>query len=307
MVEPINIFAVTVTYNPELNLLRRQILSLINQVTGIIIVDNGSDNIKELKGLISQMDLSREGNFCLIDNERNMGLGRAQNQGIERAISLKARDVILLDQDSVLEDDFLTNMLMDRRQLVDEGKNVGAIGPVYFSEVTNEVYPITKFRGPFIERIEPSDSPVEASFLIASGCLISVDVLQTVGLMNEELFIDCIDVDWSFRAYARGFKLFASPRARMMHTIGDNRMSVFGRSISVHSPLRRYYLFRNSIYMVKSPNIPFGYKIREIVFNGFRLMIFLVVSKNKTKYLKYSLSGFRDGILGRWGECKHRY
>jgi rhamnosyltransferase len=57
---------------------------------------------------------------------------------------------------------------------------------------------ISKYKGPFIEQNIPSNKPVEASFLIASGCLISLDVIKNVGYMDEGLFIDYVDVEWSF-------------------------------------------------------------------------------------------------------------
>ena len=198
-------------------------------------------------------------------------------------------------------------MLDTEIELEDKNFKVGAIGPVYYNEVTGEVYPITKYKGPFIERIKPTTKPVEATFLIASGCFINIKVINDVGGMNEQLFIDYVDVEWCFRAKSKGYKLFASPEVRMMHTIGDNRTSVMGRSISVHSPLRRYYLYRNSIYMIKNKSIDSGYKIREITFNLLRLVVFLILSKEKSKYFKYSMSGFRDGFRGKVGKCPYNY
>ncbi|RYX80170.1 glycosyltransferase family 2 protein, partial [bacterium] len=296
------IFSVSVTYNPDLNLLNRQIDSLYNQVYCITIVDNGSSNIIQLKDYLCKKQVEIKRSFIIVYNVKNAGLGYAQNIGIKAAIENDASDVLLLDQDSVLKNDFVTNMLITRKGLLSKNIKVGAIGPIYYNEVTHEMYPITKFWGPFIKRIRPSEKPEEASFLIASGCFINIDVLKEVGLMNEKLFIDCIDVDWSFRACAIGYKLFASPSVMMMHTIGEKRLNLFGRSIAVHSPFRRYYLFRNSVFMVKSKNIPIGYKIREIVFNTLRLIVYFTASGERLKYLKYSINGFKDGMKGVGGE-----
>ncbi|MCW3093070.1 MAG: rhamnosyltransferase [Ferruginibacter sp.] len=302
-----NVFSITVTYNPDIALLNRQIDSLCNQVSNIVIVDNGSLNAAGLKLYLESKSIEIEKSFILIFNKKNAGLGYAQNQGLKAALNKEATDMLILDHDSVIDDGFVKNLLESRRELIDNNIPVGAIGPIYYNENTMEVYPITKFLGPFIKRLTPSKQPVEASFLIASGCLINASVLADVGLMNEDLFIDCIDVDWSFRAASKGYKLFASPNAKMMHTIGDDRRNIIGRNISVHSPLRRYYLYRNSVFMVKSNTIPMGYKIREITFNLLRLLVFFTISKERTKYLKYSLYGFFDGLKGIGGECQHRF
>ena len=243
----------------------------------------------------------------MIQKQDNLGLGKAQNDGINFAASLAASHIILFDQDSILDSGFVSGLLKSENILKAEGKKVGAVGPIYYNELTAEVYPISKYNGPFIERIVPVEKPAEASFLIASGCLISLDVFKKVGYMNEDLFIDYIDVEWSFRAKSYGYSVFASPFAKMKHTIGDDRTSILGRSISIHSPLRRYYLYRNSIFMVKDPNIFVGYKIREIFFNTFRFLIFLVIAKERMKYFKYSISGFWDGFKGVKGKCPHVY
>jgi rhamnosyltransferase len=213
----------------------------------------------------------------------------------------------LFDQDSILDERFVSGLIDSERKLLSQGIKLAAIGPVYYDEVTNEIYPITKYKGPFIERIKPSNKPAEATFLIASGCLIQANIIDVVGYMNEDFFIDYIDVEWCFRAKSFGYKIYASPNSRMKHSIGDNRTSIFGRSISIHSPLRRYYLYRNSIYMLKNSNIAIGYKIREITFNLLRFFVFLALSKERYQYFKYSISGFFDGIKGVKGKCPYNY
>lgn len=299
----VSVFAVVVTYNPNVDLLKKMINSLSNQVSGIVIVDNASINITEVKGCILEIYPST----IFILNEQNMGLGFAHNAGARKSISVGASHVLILDQDSIPDHDCIANLVQTEKDLLLKGVRVAAVGPVYYSEKTGEVYPITKFRGPFIDRIDPKDVAVEASFLISSGCLIRIEMFDKVGFMDEDLFIDYIDVEWSFRAAFKGYKLIATPSARMKHSIGDERKVVMGRSISVHSPLRRYYLSRNSIYMIKKSYIPFGYKLRESVFNTLRLVIFVLLSKDKGEYFKYSIRGILDGVKGVKGRFPHKY
>lgn len=302
-----SVCGVIVTYNPDLVIFSRQLNSFLDEVDHIVIVDNNSNNIDEIKSQIEFFIKSLGLDIYLITNNNNVGLGRAQNEGIKFAQTLPTTHVLLFDQDSILDSGFVNGLLQSERKLVAEGVKVGALGPIYYNEKTGEIYPISKYYGPFIERIIPSDKPIEASFLIASGCLISLDVIKDVGYMNEDLFIDYIDVEWSFRAKSLGYLVFSSPSSKMKHTIGDERTSVFGRSISVHSPLRRYYLYRNSIYMIKDSKISLGYKVREIAFNAMRFVLFLLLSQDRIKYFKYSTSGFVDGLKGVKGKCPHIY
>jgi len=296
---------IIVTYNPSINALKKQINRLLEQVQLIIIIDNGSNNstelIKELTGIESQNKIT------VFENRENKGLGYAQNKGIEIAIKEKATHILLLDDDSLIEENFVLNLLSDYEALLKPGIKVGAIGPTYYNEETGEQYPITKYVGPFIDRKLPKEEPVEASFLIASGCLIPTSVIQEVGLMNEDFFIDYIDVEWSFRAISKGYKLFATPRAQMNHVIGEKRVSVFGRKISLHSPLRKYYLFRNSIFMIKCPYISNGYKIREIIFNLLRLIVYLMLSNEKKSYIRYTYHAYLDGFRNKKGKCEYHF
>lgn len=307
MNENLLICAVIVSYNPDIIVFERQLKSLIGEVNCIVVVDNDSKNIEEIQLQIDIFIKSFGLKIYFISKENNVGLGKAQNEGVKYAQTLSATHIILFDQDSILDTGFVKGLIESENELVAQGFKVGAVGPIYYNEKTGEVYPISKYKGPFIERIIPSSEPVEASFLIASGCLISVEVIKKVGYMNEELFIDYIDVEWSFRAKSLGYSVFSSPRSKMKHTIGDNRTSIFGRSISVHSPLRRYYLYRNSIYMIKDSKISLGYKVREIAFNAMRFVLFLFLSKDRIKYFKYSISGFIDGLKGVKGKCPHIY
>lgn len=294
--------AIVVTYNPDLSTLRRQFMSVYEQVDAIVYVDNGSKNIDLINELFLDFVEQKKIKLFIISNPSNLGLGYAQNQGIKKAIELDSNFVLILDHDSVLTPGFVNELVNSTIHLKNLGAKVGAVGPVYINEKTNEQYPITRYIGPFINRVNPAEgSNIEASFLIASGSLISIDVLHEVGLMNEDLFVDYIDVEWSFRCKSKGFKLFAIQRALMHHEIGDNRVSVFGRMISVHSPIRRYYLTRNSIYMLRSPHVSWGYKLREFVFNVFRILIFSLISKDRAKYLKLSFRGLADGIKGKFG------
>lgn len=296
------VVAIIVTYNSDIDVLVSQYQNLVSQVEGIVYVDNGSANYDEIIENLTRIVGESKG-VKYIHNEINKGLGYAHNQGVELAGTLRASSVLILDHDSIVEPSFVQNLLDAKHELENKGEAVGAVGPIYCNVKTGEIYPITKYWGPFIKRMQPTRFPVEASVLISSGTLISMEVLKNVGGMHEGLFVDYIDIEWSYRARKKGYKLYAVPKAVMNHQIGDNRMSIFGRKISVHSPLRRYFLARNSIHMLKCPYVSWGYKLRELTFNILRIVVFALISDTKMEYLKYSFKGLRDGLHGIYGKC----
>jgi len=238
----------------------------------------------------------------------NIGLAAAQNIAISKARAQGASHIILFDQDSIVSDGFIEALCECEQTLLASGKKVAAVGPSFFDPQSDQLYPATVYKGPFIKRVPPiCDTPILATYIIASGCLIRMNVLDDVGLMKDELFIDYIDVEWSLRAKAKGYGVYIAPKAKMAHTIGDRRLSLFGRTISVHSPLRRYYLVRNSFLMLRLNYIPWGYKLRELVFNLIRTGIGFYTATQKLVFCKYFIMALRDGLLGRFGPCPKIY
>jgi rhamnosyltransferase len=67
----------------------------------------------------------------------------------------------------------------------------------------------------------------------------------------------------------------------MWHQVGDDRLKVLGREISIHSPLRRYYLARNSILMLKQPHIHWQYKVRELFYTVSRVVVYIALVPQK--------------------------
>ncbi|MBJ7221594.1 MULTISPECIES: rhamnosyltransferase [unclassified Brenneria] len=295
------VVAILVTYNPVLTELQESLHSIKKQVDKIIIIDNASSNSTALSELVKKNLDSAE----LILSPLNIGLSAAQNLGIDYAYQHEATHIILFDQDSLIEDDFIKSLLTAEDLLISQGQKVAAVGPAFFDAVSHEPYPATVYIGPFIKKI-PTKNITEATFIIASGCLISMKVIDKVGKMKDELFIDYIDIEWSLRAKNLGYKVFIVPDAKMAHSIGDRRMSIMGRNVSVHSPLRRYYLIRNSFYLMRLNYVPIGYKLREAVFNLLRFVVSIISSGQKKEYIKYGFWGLRDGLKGKFGPLERK-
>lgn len=298
------ICGILVTYNPDLEFFKVQIKKLIQQLDCLIVIDNKSISQCELKN-ISSFNAS---SIFFEGLDDNYGLGAAQNIGIKIAKNLCASHFILFDQDSLIDSDFTIGLLKAESVLLLAGKKVAAVGPLFFDPVNDVYYPATVYTGPFLRRVflNNENSEVEATFIISSGCLVSMSAIEKIGLMNEQLFIDYIDVEWSLRARNFGFNVYITSRAMMAHSVGDSRVKIFGRTISIHSPLRRYYLIRNSFFMLRQQYIPLGYKLREVVFNILRFLIGLVFSKERRKFIYYAFWGVSDGVRGVSGSCIHR-
>ena len=293
--------AVIVTYNPDREVLKGLIANIADSVKTVVLVDNGSNNISDIKTLAADF-----GNVSIIELGDNMGIGYAQNRGIEAVFADETIEgVLLFDHDSQPSPDMVSILGTAYEEITSMGKVVGALGPVYMDPRTENNYPISVFSGFKLIKKYPilgDNTPISASFLIASGSLIPRTTYEKVGGMREDFFIDYIDIEWSFRATHFGFPSFAIPNAKMVHQVGDNRFKMFGREISIHSPLRRYYLARNSVFMVKTGYIDWRYKVREVFYSVSRVFVFLIFVDKRMTYLRYIIKGWGDGFKGKYGK-----
>lgn len=297
------IFSIIVTYNPDIVLFRESLERHIeNDVDGIIIIDNNSKNKMMLEELILTFEQKKLLIFeSLIENK---GIGFAQNLGINNAIEEDCSHVILFDQDSKINLDFVSNLLEQENLLISNGNKVGAIGPVYIDPISNTYYPQIRSNGIFIEKIYPDkvhEKNIQASFIIASGSLIKISTFKEVGVMDAGLFIDCVDIEWCFRAASKGYMFFASKTTVISHSIGDKRIKSLGREISIHSALRRYYMIRNNLILARMSWVPIGYRFRIIFGLILNVSIHLLDVSFKSEYVKFTFRGVLDGILNKKG------
>ena len=95
----------------------------------------------------------------------------------------------------------------------------------------------------------------------------------------------------------------AGPPARLNHSLGDEVVRLPGRAqpIHVHSPIRNYYIVRNTIALVKWNGFPVRWRIRYTywaakyaVFNSF-------MAGRGPERRRLIARGLRDGVLGRLG------
>ena len=279
------IYAIIVTYNPDRVILKKQYNSLVNQVDKIIYIDNGSkeciiDNFK---------------NCIFIRNIENLGLGKAQNQGIEISLSDNADFVILFDQDSIPPVDFVTSLISVYKEATKRYKTA-LVAPLIKNAFLNgesENYGIIinniKYKKVKLERL------TKVSYCIASGSLIPTKVLEEIGKIKEELFIDNMDFEWCLRAKSKGYEIIQTNETYLSHRLGEGDRDF----ILSHSPFREYYIIRNNIIISKLPYIPIGYRCRRIISTFFRIIISVI--RCRWVYVKQQLKGLLDGYRFKKG------
>lgn len=294
------IFAVVISFNPDIHLLNAEYFSICNQVDGIFYIDNNSKN----KSDILQWSKDKpKANFEWLNS--NEGIGFAQNIGIRKALKEKASHVIIFDQDSIVDDSFVSSLLFTEQEAIRDGYNVGLTGPIYYSSDGNYPYPVLKIENDKIWRIplDSFDNYIQTTHIIASGELIRTEVLQNVGLMRENLFIGYIDFEYCFRARKFGYDIVVSKKAVMRHQMGDKQIDILGRKIGIYSPFRRYFDCRNTLLIQNDGIFPKALRRYYLKLLCGKILVSLIYGPHRFQQLRYCLRGLIDGINGISGKC----
>lgn len=267
--------AIIVTWQPELLPLKNLLSSLLLQHCPLILIDNGSANRVELADLLAQLATQHPQQPApqLVSWLENKGLATALNEGLRLAIEQHYDMALLFDQDSALGEGFVQAMLtqwLHLQSLHISGRYhlpPAAIGPRLQDPESGRRTAFRCFR-----LRHRSDCPVagfpglyETDFLISSGTLLSVQALRVIGMMKDEYFIDNIDLEWCFRARARGYALYGTDRAVLLHRIGErsNNPLVSSGLMVQHSPLRSYFSTRNRLHLRRQSYAPLDWKVRD--------------------------------------------
>lgn len=273
--------AVVVTYDPEFEVLERLLITLAPQVKNVVIIDNDSSVNLECW---NNEHLINSVNVVLL--RENRGIAAAHNIGIQWAKSKGVEFMLLLDQDSIPAHDMvekLVSALLNDQKYCDSPAI--AAGPICVDMRTgNKSFFVTERLG-MPARWLPKfplltyNSTREVCTLISSGTLINLALLKSVGGMRSNYFIDHVDTEWCFRAKAKGFRLLGVPSAQMQHTLGDKVRNIwfFGwRPVAYHSPLRDYYMFRNTLLMCRDVPMSIMWRLhltfRLLKFSGYFLL-----------------------------------
>ncbi|MFP5275507.1 MAG: glycosyltransferase family 2 protein [Acidobacteriota bacterium] len=289
--------AVIVLYRPDPAVFARLIASIASQVQKIFVVDNTPGAQAPPAGL--------EDCACPLAyhaNGKNKGLAAAQNLGLEQAICHGFTHVLLLDQDSTLPPGAVDGLLAAEQALLRQGRPVAAVGPLYIDEKTGE-----RSRGVRHSWIHirwdpiPLDKtePVLTDYVIASGSLIRTSVLLHVGLMRDELFIDWVDTEWSYRANSYGYEAYIVPTVSMRHNVGDATGHFLGRRFNLHNPIRNYYIVRNAVYLLKDSRMSPRWRFTMLIYVPKYILVHAWLSRDRWSSFKQMLRGAFEGLTGR--------
>ena len=198
----------------------------------VIVVDNASsdDSVKMVREKFPWVRL--------IVNEENVGFSKANNRGIRES---KGKYVLLLNPDTLVQENSFTSCY----KFMESHPDAGAVG-VRMLDGSGTFLPESKrgFPSPFVafskatglsvlfprsERFNkyhlgylPEDETHEVDVLTGAFMFLRREVLDKIGLLDEEFFMYGEDIDLSYRIVQAGYKNYYFPETNIIHYKGES-------------------------------------------------------------------------------------
>ena len=283
------VVALVPLYRPDAEHLDN-VRSLLQQVDAVVAVDDGSGQDYAL-GLASLATDAIRVDALKV----NSGIAAAMNAGVRTALECGATHVLTIDQDSRLGPRYVHEALAALATLSRLGVHAGALGAGIVGS--------SRLGG--AESIAGSDARSGINS-IQSGWVIPRETLTAVGQFDERLFIDCVDTDFAIRCELAQRRIVITDACRIEHQLGagQRRLVTFrGRgAFAFHPPLRRYYITRNRLVMLKRYGARRPALLLRQTFRETRIAVAcLVVGPARGRQLRAVAHGVVDAARNRLG------
>jgi len=291
---------VTITYNSEDVL--QAFLDCVLQQTHInfilYVIDNSSKD-----GTLSILKNMHESRIVVIKNKENVGVAKANNQGIVKAIDDGCTQILIINNDVEFEANLIKKLLKAQ-----EEKDCSLIAPKmkYFDITSNIWYAGSWFaknkgylplhRG--MNELDKGqyDECVQIEYAPTCCLLVKKEVFQDIGMMDEKYFVYFDDTDFSYRIWQDGrHKMFYYHDVNFYHKVGSLTRSFDGNLKKIYRG--DFFIkqnIRNHIYFLKKIGSFFTYCFIIWLFfkNNIRFIVNSRIRKNLSTWQLINKSYF---------------
>ena len=227
-----NIAGVVILYHPDIKQLSENINTYVLGLKQLYIYDNSEIQTPGIEAALNNLHPCIKYQFF----NNNEGIAKRLNQAVEAAMQTQYDYFLTMDQDSSFKPgDFEKYKSLIQKE---EYTKVAQFGINCQPQITMS-----------------SEQPQEALTLITSGSILNLSLIKKVGDFNEDLFIDFVDAEFSYRVVQHGLINLMFSNIQLNHALGN---LVSGRSLLtfkktlriIHAPIRAFYITRNGLFLL---------------------------------------------------------
>lgn len=268
-----------ILYNPNLAEVIQNILSYLDYIDKLFIIDNTERNDTDenyAKILSSNLASNKFDYFAF--NE-NLGVGKALNLAIEISVVEGYDFLLTMDQDGFFQSKEARIFFDQFRQ--NEQKEMAIYSPVHSNNKLSN-YKIGR----------------KAYITMTSGNILNVKIAHSLGGFREDFFIDQIDHYFCLLAQKHGFNILFS-EAILDHSLGETK-KLLGRNLILHSLIRFYYFVRNGFVTKKDfPEFSFFF-FRRVCKELIKLCLIEYKGKQAIQMLYKGITDYKAGKMGKY-------
>ncbi len=231
----------------------------------ILLVDNASSDGSE------SILRERYPDINFIQTGENLGFAGGNNVGIKFALENDADYVWLLNNDTVVDSEALSELV----KVAEKSESNAIVGSkIYFYNEPKKIW----FAGGIWRKnklfashfgdgevdVGQYDKICEVDYITGCSLLVKSTVIKEIGMMNEKYFMYWEDVDWGATVHKKGWKNIHVPTSFVWHKISS--------SMKKQSHKQVYYFIRGSLlffqkYAPERLPLVFIVIIRDILFS----------------------------------------
>jgi GT2 family glycosyltransferase len=204
----------------------------------VILVDNGSQD-----GSLERLE--QEFEWCeFVRNDENLGVTKGNNAGIEYVLDNGAEYILLLNDDTIVTEGFLTPLVLT----AERNPDAAVVGGINYHASTGEIHNAgssfsTLLGGQSFLIDEPkNDEPYPVDYVPTCLTLLDGEFVAENEVLSEEYFLGMEDADLAVQAREAGKEVLVTPDSEIFHRLG---------STSGKSPFAVYHRTRNRLQFAK--------------------------------------------------------
>jgi rhamnosyltransferase len=283
--------AVIVTFNPAIARLTALMKSLRFISGHRYLVDNASENAKEIQFLAKQFG------FIYLQNAQNDGIAKALNV-FEGALPVDIEAFIAFDQDSIPRIDYCDSVFNRLSTTQGSTSLVAAVGGLIIDTPDQRPLKFVHIGWLGVTELDASRGEVQPDYLIISGTIISRRAFRESGGFDEQLFVDNVDVEWSYRVAAMGYHLIGTYISSMLHCIGDSELRIPWTTVklNIHQPPRVRFMTKSRFLSYRKATLPKPWKLHDFIRFCAKSLLMLTLGDQRKLMLSAVVHGALEGL-----------
>ncbi|MEH3119762.1 MAG: rhamnosyltransferase [Methylorubrum populi] len=229
---------------------------------------------------------------------RNLGIAAALNALAEAAGAAGFRYLFLLDQDADAGVETVLALHRGLTGMAPDDPPPAVVGPAPAPHPGHKAPAYPRRPG-----VPPRGALRPVEFLATSGSLVDLAAFGRVGPFREDFFIDAVDLEWCFRAWARGRSCWMDPGTAIPHSVG--RGAIRARFLPVTMPdqplFRMAAYVRNTAYGWRLPHVPGRWKLKQMAYLPLQIGLYWTRHRFSPRVLARLVGALAQGLGGRLG------